>query len=275
MNLKNKNIIELNKKNKNSWFNIKKTVKVSKNSFYSLEIFFKLLIKKGFKFKNFLLFFKLLILLKINKLKSNKLGKRVPIYFILNTLFKLIPTIKFINLHLSGKKYLVPVNINRHKQKFILILLLIKNAKLRLESNFVLRLLAEICDSNKEKSATCKTLQEWENLAYDNKQYLRLLTRRFYNKRMKRKKRPIKIWVKWYKSWKIKKDLLQKHKMYFKYKTLSKKKKLFQKILYMKPSFHIRTNKVNLLYYKNKKLFHLNNRKKKQSNFFIKKKNVI
>lgn len=168
--------------------------KMQKSIFFSnLEILVKLLIKKGFRFKHVVIFFKLIILLKLRlrKIKKNepkvykkyKLYRKNPLLFIINVAKKVYPSCRFLKLYLSGKKYSVPAVISAPKQKHIAYKWLVKNSKKRVESTVILRLSGEIIDTFLGISETCRIWEEQYILAYENKQFLNYMFKRKKNRR--------------------------------------------------------------------------------------------
>jgi ribosomal protein S7 len=184
----NKQIENIDQKNQN-------IVLKKKKKLPSLAIFINILLKKGLKLKNFLLFFKLLILLKLKILEIQKIReiiRKKPIFFFFKILEKVsIPT-KIHALNSAGKIYYIPIPITPLKQLFITIKELIKNAKLRLESTFILKLLGEVIDSFYKKSATFKYKLEQINFAFENKQFFRFLIK-YQPKKKRKKKKKVKL----------------------------------------------------------------------------------
>ena len=175
--------------------NINLIIKKKKKNLLLLTLFINILLKRGLKIKNFLLFFKLLILIKLKILKIKKLKIKKPIFFLFRTLERVsIPT-KMYSLNSAGKIYQIPIPIPLSKQRFITIKELIKNTKIRLESSFILKLLGEIMDSFLKKSITFKYKLQQINFAFENKQYFRFLIKNQFKKKKK------KIFTKYNYTW--------------------------------------------------------------------------
>lgn len=127
------------------------------------------LIKKGKKQKSVIFLLNFLLFLKKKKKKKCKIKL---------ILSKIIPLIGFINKTLSGKKYKIPCFLPKRKLIGIGLRWLIKTAKNRQEKTFNLKLLGEINDIILKKSKTVKQRNEYHALAFENKQYLYLASRR-------------------------------------------------------------------------------------------------
>ena len=205
----NKNI---NFKDLKTGENIDKIIKKRKY-LPSLTLFINILLKKGLKLKNFLLFFKLLVLIKLRLLEIRKIKRKKPILFFFKVLKKVsIPT-KIHTLNSGGKIYYIPIPITSLKRKFITIKELIKNSKIRLESSFILKLLGELNDSFFKKSITFKYKREQFNFAFENKQYFRFLIR-YQPQKIKKKNKKINTRYRYIWIWPIRRNLVRKYESF-------------------------------------------------------------